>query len=322
MPISYSQPVDLECPACHRPFRAEAWMIIDAGERPELAEAIYEGTIHDVACPHCGQQGVIPAPLLYHDPARRRVLFAVPPDIPEEDWRAEAQGLLWMLIGALPEERRRPYLSAVQAEAGISGLALVLQRDRHEADADESAVEALSESLAAGEGELPILAQAIIALLDAQTPMELERVFDSYPFLLDEAMDNALSDLAAAAYQQGDEQSAEALNRSRAILEQLRSMLNEAGTQSVEEQPAAPQQIEISSHVEAPPPPPGWGRTLAALLDPDQQAGLEELRRHYPLLEDPYAPAWLRQEIARRRDVGNLAEVQLLDEWLRQMKEG
>src|SRR5688500_10229909 len=123
MPISFSQPYELVCPTCETPFSAEIWVLVDAAERPDLAAAARDGSLHDTVCPNCGQTGVVAAPLLYHDPAARAVIFGVPRDTAEEEWREIAQSLLWMLIGALPKERQLPYLGEVQAEDGLAGAA-------------------------------------------------------------------------------------------------------------------------------------------------------------------------------------------------------
>jgi len=78
MPISYSQPYELVCPTCQTPFVAEAWLIVDAEERPDLVQAIREVSLHDTRCPGCGQTGVVPAPILLHDRRAKAVLFGVP----------------------------------------------------------------------------------------------------------------------------------------------------------------------------------------------------------------------------------------------------
>ena len=74
MSISYSENTSLTCPACGQDFAATVWMLVDAVERPDLADALREGTLNVVACPHCDYNGPAGAPMLFHDPAKRRVL--------------------------------------------------------------------------------------------------------------------------------------------------------------------------------------------------------------------------------------------------------
>ncbi|MCS6908314.1 MAG: CpXC domain-containing protein [Anaerolineales bacterium] len=54
MPISYSQTIPLTCPQCGQNFHAEFWLILDAGERPDLLAQAREGTLNTVTCPGCG----------------------------------------------------------------------------------------------------------------------------------------------------------------------------------------------------------------------------------------------------------------------------
>ncbi|HEY1011833.1 MAG TPA: CpXC domain-containing protein, partial [Herpetosiphonaceae bacterium] len=200
MAISFSQPYELVCPACQQPFSHETWVIVDAEERPDLAQAVREVSLHDTSCPHCGQSGVVDAPLLYHDRLARAVLFGAPRGLAEDEWQELAQGLLWALIGALPREAQLPYLGEVQAEAGLGGVAAAVAQL---VPRPQSAVEALGDAIGTDEDdEVPALAAAIIALQDARSQAELGRVFELYPFLLDDAIDQGLSDLAEAATDQ------------------------------------------------------------------------------------------------------------------------
>src|SRR5215468_5927441 len=121
MSLSYSENIALTCPACTQGFAAEAWMLVDAGERPDLAEALREGALNVVGCPHCGNHSPAGAPLLFHDAASRRVYFAAPPEAAEYALREQAQSLLYRLMAGIPEEQHYPYLGDVQVEQGLEG---------------------------------------------------------------------------------------------------------------------------------------------------------------------------------------------------------
>src|SRR5690242_3572585 len=110
MPISSSEHATLPCPPDGSGFDSAVCTLIDAVERPDLAQALRDGVLNVVVCPHCGHQGPAGTPLLFHDPASRRVHFAVPPDVQEYMWREQAQTLLYQLVGSLPEDARLPYL--------------------------------------------------------------------------------------------------------------------------------------------------------------------------------------------------------------------
>src|SRR5512138_747865 len=129
MPISHSEYIDLTCPSCGARFETEAWTLIDAAERSDLAQALREGSLNVATCPKCGAPSPAGAALLLHDPAGRRVYFAVPPNVGEHVWRERAQELLYQLVGSLPEDERRPYLGDVQVEQELDGVRRALLRN-------------------------------------------------------------------------------------------------------------------------------------------------------------------------------------------------
>lgn len=76
MPRSFAQTHQAPCPNCGQPVALEIFLIVDLAERPDLAGRIRTGNLHAIPCPHCGHPGQVDAPLLIHDPDRRRVLFS------------------------------------------------------------------------------------------------------------------------------------------------------------------------------------------------------------------------------------------------------
>ena len=78
MPHSFTTSANLECPHCRQPFTSELWLIVDADERPDLAERIRAGTLHDLACPHCAEIESVNAPLLVLRPTQKPPLIFVP----------------------------------------------------------------------------------------------------------------------------------------------------------------------------------------------------------------------------------------------------
>ncbi len=212
MPVSFAEPLDLDCPSCGARFRAEVWLIVDAAERPDLVARIVDTTIHDAGCPQCAQRGQVPAPLLFHHGPAQRVLLAVPPGMPEDEWREAGQGLLWTLIGALPENRRDPYLGELQAEAGLEGLALVLRSEELDARIEEEPDDAL-----------PPIVTAIQALLGANGPAELQQALQRHAILLDPQAVMILRELANEAFKQGEDEAGTGFSRAADILNEVRA---------------------------------------------------------------------------------------------------
>ncbi len=212
MSISFADTVSVTCPVCQTAFIGEVFIIVDQAERPDLAMRILDETLHDVRCPSCGQIGQVPSPLLYHDRASARVLLGVPPEMPESEWRELGQNLLWTLIGALPAEDRLPYLTNVQAEAGLAGVAHVI-RSTPSPDAPD-----------ADDEELPPIVVAIQALLDAETPAELLQTLDDHPILNEPQSITIMQELASEARKQGQVEVAGGFAHAAELLMQVKQM--------------------------------------------------------------------------------------------------
>lgn len=78
MKRSLFQPVTLSCSRCQRPAAINVWLIVDTAERPDLVDCIRDGSLRVHRCDRCGHEKKLDAPLLLHDPDRRRVFF-IPP---------------------------------------------------------------------------------------------------------------------------------------------------------------------------------------------------------------------------------------------------
>ncbi|MBA3945462.1 MAG: CpXC domain-containing protein [Herpetosiphonaceae bacterium] len=202
----------MECPRCHAPLEAETWITVDAEERPDLVARILDGSLHTIECPTCGQNGAVPAPLLYHDGRNERVLFAVPPDMDEEQWREVGQTLLWSLIGALPEVQRLPYLGQVQAEQGLDGIAQVITAEHLTGSSEEAP------------GEKPPIVLAVEAILQAHTPTELQQAMQDHPILASPQAIAILRELAHAAFQQGEEEAGSGFSRAADLILELQAL--------------------------------------------------------------------------------------------------
>jgi len=233
MPISYTEHIRLTCASCHANFSADAWALIDAGERPELAAELRGGTLNIVTCPQCGHRQPANAPLLFHDPSNRRVYFAVPAEAEEHRWREQAQALLYTLVGSLAEQDRRPYLGDVQVEQELEGVRrAVLRRDRlrgrsaaaQAAPAVQVVREPESDSApAVGTPAATPLVEAVRELLAADSEAQFAQVLALRPELLSDQGDALVLQLAAMAYSQGDRGVGDALRELRVTLAHMRT---------------------------------------------------------------------------------------------------
>jgi CpXC protein len=315
MPISYTEHIQLTCPACHADFTADAWTLIDAIERPDLAAELRDGTLNIVVCPQCGHGQPAGAPLLFHDPANRRVYFAVPPEAVEHRWREQAQTLLYALVGSLPEADRRPYLGDVQVEHELDGVRrAVLRRDRlrgrsataQAAPAVPVVREPASDPVPAGGASAATpLVDAVRELLAADSEAHLSQVLVLHPDLLSDHADALIRQLADMAYDQGDRSVADALGDLRATLARMRSG---AGDQGYIPESGVPNTADASDILNI-------KRTTQNLMLADaayqallQVAAPNDLlatARDYPALLEDWADADLTARIEVALDEGN-----------------
>jgi hypothetical protein len=309
MPISYSELAQLTCPACGKDFEADVWALVDAAERPDLAEALRDDTLDQVVCPHCGHAGSSGAPLLFHDPERRRVYFAAPADVPEHAWHERAQELLYLLVGSLPEAACLPYLGDVQVEQEVAGVRRAwLRRSRgpapqpRAAAAPEPATYHAPSVEAEPDPEVGVtpaeppseMVDAVQNLLAADTPAEFEQVVQRYPVLLTEAAHMMIMRLADEAFAQGQREIGEALRAVRGSL--LGIQLAAPADAEV-----APVVVAVAEHLHAhaaPTPSALSDAAYQALMQATTTDALQQAVRDYPILLEP----WVDRELATRAE--------------------
>ena len=111
---SPAQVVQLSCPNCGSPMRAQVVTFIDVGQQPQLKSYLLSGQINSAVCPSCGNAAMLAAPLVYHDPDKQLFLTFFPQQMnatPQDQERfiGEATSLL---MRALPPEAPKGYVLA------------------------------------------------------------------------------------------------------------------------------------------------------------------------------------------------------------------
>lgn len=181
MPLSASQTVALTCPQCQAAFNVEVWLIIDAGERPDLAARCRDGSIHVATCPN-GHSGMLGAPLLYHDRANQQLFFSYPPGMTEAQIQETGNQLVEKLRSQLLILPGSSYLDAPRA-VPLELLSAAIEDRLDEAMAElQAQAEALQNDPVIGAAmrtlqEHPMLVEALLAW------MNLELWQDSKVFL-------------------------------------------------------------------------------------------------------------------------------------------
>ena len=111
MPNTYAQTVALSCRECSQSFEAQLWRIVDVTERPDLLERVREGALHQLQCPHCGQDGQVDVPLLLFCPGQDPpILFSPAQGTSEEEDHERATQLVDRLRESLGAAWQDPWL--------------------------------------------------------------------------------------------------------------------------------------------------------------------------------------------------------------------
>jgi hypothetical protein len=118
------QAIQLACPNCRTPMRAQVFTLVDVGRQPELKNYLLAGQLNLAVCPNCGTPAMIAAPLIYHDPAKQLFLVHFPQQLnarPEEQERfiGDATSLI---MRELPADAPKGYLLAPRRFLTLNSL--------------------------------------------------------------------------------------------------------------------------------------------------------------------------------------------------------
>src|SRR3569832_1173905 len=112
MSASAPQALQLNCPNCRTPMRAQIFTLVDVGVQPELKNYLLAGQRNMAICPNCGTPAMIAAPLIYHDPTKQLFLVHFPQQLnarPEEQERFIGAATS-AIMRELPPDMHKGYL--------------------------------------------------------------------------------------------------------------------------------------------------------------------------------------------------------------------
>lgn len=210
MTRSHNQTAELNCPSCGQPFSAEVWLIVDRQERPDLVGLILDGELNVARCPHCGAEGGINHPLLFHDGQRQQVLVAIPLTVQGPEATRELVGeLLTRLLESMTEEERQPYLGEIEMVPELDGLRSLLIEQALAEDANV---------------EDQLVALAVQDLLNVGNEPEFQRVIAEHrALLLNDRAQEALDQIFKSARRSQDRDLQRRAQEAKAVLSQLRT---------------------------------------------------------------------------------------------------
>ena len=122
----------MNCPQCRQPIVAEVNQLIDVAQNPQLKQLFLAGAANIAECPHCGYQGGLSTPLVYHDPDKELLLTYFPTEMAmTRDEQEKIIGpLIKRVVDDLPQEKRKGYLFSPKTMLTLKGMVeTVLEAD-------------------------------------------------------------------------------------------------------------------------------------------------------------------------------------------------
>jgi hypothetical protein len=103
---------------------AEVQQLFDLNQEPAAKEQLLSGAVNFVRCPHCGYQGNLATPIVYHDPGKELLLTHVPAELglPQPEQERLVGSMINKVMDKLPQEKRKAYLLSPQTTLTYQGL--------------------------------------------------------------------------------------------------------------------------------------------------------------------------------------------------------
>jgi hypothetical protein len=122
----------IACPNCRQPIEANVNQLFDVGKEPAIKQLALSGAFNLVSCPHCGYQGNLATPIVYHDPDKELLLTYFPPELrlPVNEQERIIGPIIRQVMDSLPQEKRKGYLLRPQTMFTLQGMVeLILEKD-------------------------------------------------------------------------------------------------------------------------------------------------------------------------------------------------
>ena len=135
----------IACPRCRQMIAANIEQLFDVTQDPQAKQRLLGGVSNMARCPHCGYQGRLATPIVYHDNSKELLLTFFPPElsVPLNEQERIIGPLIKQVMDRLAAEKRKGYLlnptpnltyeSMVQTILGKDGITpemLKEQQDR------------------------------------------------------------------------------------------------------------------------------------------------------------------------------------------------
>ena len=107
----------IACPQCRQMITANIEQLFDVTHDAQAKQRLLGGLTNTARCPHCGYQGRLATPIVYHDAEKELLLTYFPPELhqPLNEQERLIGPLIKLVTDRLPAEKRKAYLLKPQA---------------------------------------------------------------------------------------------------------------------------------------------------------------------------------------------------------------
>jgi hypothetical protein len=122
----------IACPNCRQMIAANIEQLFDVTQDPQTKQRLLGGVSNMARCPHCGFQGRLATPIVYHDNEKELLLTFFPPElnIPLNEQEKTIGPLIKKVTESLPAEKRKGYLlKPIPNLSYESMVKLILEKD-------------------------------------------------------------------------------------------------------------------------------------------------------------------------------------------------
>ncbi|HRQ23934.1 MAG TPA: CpXC domain-containing protein, partial [Anaerolineales bacterium] len=107
----------IACPRCKQMIPANVEQLFDVTADPQAKQRLLSGGSNYARCPHCGYEGRLATPVVYHDNEKELLLTFFPPELalPLNEQEKMIGPLIKQVTDRLPPEKRKGYLLSPQA---------------------------------------------------------------------------------------------------------------------------------------------------------------------------------------------------------------
>jgi hypothetical protein len=102
----------IACPRCKQPIAANVEQLFDVSAEPAAKQRLLGGLSNMARCPHCGFEGRLATPVVYHDADKELLLTYFPAELgmPVTEQERLVGPLITQITNRLPPEKRKAYL--------------------------------------------------------------------------------------------------------------------------------------------------------------------------------------------------------------------